>query len=216
MLSFSKIASFAVLTLSTLASVSAIPVVHHDARQLVDIPIIVDPTIAPVTTITARDGSQNLASIFANLHAALQPVLSGLSSTKDPVALESGIASITSLIQSASGSLSALSGQSQSQIFANLDGTGVLTTSDVAGLLGGVLTNVFGTLGPLTSGTDAIASLDVLDPLLGVVVIFLNVVLGLVGVAALALVGSLLPLILVLLPSILNILLPIILGLIVL
>ena len=50
----------------------------------------------------------------------------------------------------------------------------------------------------------------------GVVVIFLNVVLGLVGVAALALVGSLLPLILVLLPSILNILLPIILGLIVL
>ena len=186
MLSFSKIASFAVLTLSTLASVSAIPVVHHDARQLVDIPIIVDPTIAPVTTITARDGSQNLASIFANLHAALQPVLcmfyfsptlssqliadmsltAGLSSTKDPVALESGVASITSLIQSASGSLSGLSGQSQSQIFANLDGTGVLTTSDVAGLLGGVLTNVFGTLGPLTSGTDAVASLDVLDPLL--------------------------------------------------
>ena len=93
-------------------------------------------------------------------------ITAGVSSAKDPATVQSGAAKVTSLIQSATTSLSALSGQPQSKVLSNLDGTGILSTSDVASLVGGVMNNVFGTFGPLTTGTDAISSVDALTPLL--------------------------------------------------
>ena len=81
MFSFSKIASFAVLALGTLASASAIPAVRETVRDLIDIPVNVDPVIAPVTTITVRDGD-SLASIFAGLSSALGPALCTLLSVQ--------------------------------------------------------------------------------------------------------------------------------------
>ena len=86
--------------------------------------------------------------------------------------MQSGAVKVTSLIQSATTSLSALSGQPQSKVLSNLDGTGVLSTSDVASLVGGMINNVFGTFGPLTTGTDAVTSVDVLTPLLYVPSLF--------------------------------------------
>ncbi|ETW77260.1 hypothetical protein HETIRDRAFT_429559 [Heterobasidion irregulare TC 32-1] len=208
MFSFTKIVSFAVLALGTLVSASAIPAVKS---------VVV---VSPKATIKERDGT-SLASVFADLTTSLQPVLcssivAGLPGTTDPVALQSGITQVTSLIQSASSTLSGLTSQPQSQTLSTLDGTGLLSVTDVAGLLGGTLTSVLGVLGPLTSGVGAVGTVGLLTPLLAVITTLLTVVLTLVGASALALVTALLPLIITLIPTLLSLLLPIILGLLLL
>ena len=73
---------------------------------------------------------------------------------------------MTSLILSATVSLSVLVGQPQAQVLVKLDGSGLLSVSDVAGLVGGLLNTVFGVLGPLTTGSGAVGTLGLLTPLL--------------------------------------------------
>lgn len=201
MFSFAKVASFAVLALGTLASASALPAVKNAA-----------PVAASKATIQKRDDT-SIAAIFANLNTALTPVLSGLTGATDAATVQAGISEVTSLIQSATTSLSGLTGEPQSEALATLDGTGTLSVSDVAGLLGGLLNTVLGVLGPLTTGTDATGGLDLLTPLLDVVSSLLSAVLSLLGTSGLPLLGDLLPLILGLLPTLLELLLPILLGL---
>ena len=81
MFSFAKIASFAVLALGTLASVSAVPAAKDASPVAVAAPIViaapvtVDPVVAPVTTLEARASTPSIASIFANLTSALEPIL---------------------------------------------------------------------------------------------------------------------------------------------
>ena len=176
MFSFAKVASFAVLALGTLASASALPAVKNAA-----------PVAASKATIQKRDDT-SIAAIFANLNTALTPVLcsspfsyfcsprlatdtcpsiaAGLTGATDAATVQAGISEVTSLIQSATTSLSGLTGEPQSEALATLDGTGTLSVSDVAGLLGGLLNTVLGVLGPLTTGTDATGGLDLLTPLL--------------------------------------------------
>ncbi|ETW77712.1 hypothetical protein HETIRDRAFT_163700 [Heterobasidion irregulare TC 32-1] len=78
MFSFAKIASFAALALGTLASVSAVPAAKDaavTAPVVVAAPVTVDPVVAPVVTLEARASTPSIASIFANLTSALEPIL---------------------------------------------------------------------------------------------------------------------------------------------
>ena len=62
--------------------------------------------------------------------------------------------------------MSVLVGQPQAQVLIKLDGSGLLSVSDVAGLVGGLLNTVFGVLGPLVTGSGAVGDLGLLTPLL--------------------------------------------------
>ena len=75
MFSFTKIASFAVLALGTLASVSALPAVKDVAPAVVAASVVV-----PKTIIQERDGN-TVATIFASLNVQLGPVLCALPSS---------------------------------------------------------------------------------------------------------------------------------------
>ena len=75
MFSFTKIASFAVLALGTLASVSALPAVKDVAPA-----VVASPVVVPNPIIQERDGN-TVATIFASLNVDLGPVLGALSSS---------------------------------------------------------------------------------------------------------------------------------------
>ena len=93
-------------------------------------------------------------------------IAAGLSGATDAATVQSGVTEVTSLIQSATTSLSGLVGQPQAQVLVKLDGSGLLSVGDVAGLVGGLLNTVFGVLGPLTTGSGAVGTLGLLTPLL--------------------------------------------------
>ena len=75
MFSFTKIASFAVLALGTLASVSALPTVKDVAPA-----VVAGPVVVPRTIIQERDGN-TVATIFSSLNVQLGPVLCALPSS---------------------------------------------------------------------------------------------------------------------------------------
>ncbi|ETW75568.1 hypothetical protein HETIRDRAFT_430878 [Heterobasidion irregulare TC 32-1] len=130
----------------------------------------------------------------------------------DAATLRSRVTKVTSLIQSVTTSLSDLVVQTQAQVLAKLDGSGLLSVGDVAGLVGGLL-NIFGVLGPLTTGSGAFGGLGLLTPLLSVVELLVSVVVTLLGTTVSSLLSILLPLILGLVPQLLSLVISFLLGL---